>query len=86
MKLYKVSSDTAAYGSLEIFNTEELMAAFGIVKYRKIRSIQQPIADKWPQSHGGFYEIFSEEAKELTELPDVYLWMDGCISCTLTKS
>ncbi|WP_444893711.1 imm11 family protein [Microbulbifer sp. TRSA001] len=76
MKLYKISSDSSKYGSVETFNTKELMSAFGIVKYRKIRSIQQSISDKWPKSHGGFYEMFSEEARELSKIPDVYLWMN----------
>lgn len=76
MKVYKVSLDSSTYGSLEIFNTKELMAAFGIVKYRKLRSTQESIADKWPQSHGGFYDLFSEKAEEISESPDVYLWMN----------
>lgn len=76
MKIYKLTADVAQYGSLEIFNTEELITAFGVVKYRKLRSVQTSIADKWPKSHGGFYDMYSQEAQPLSRSPDVYLWMN----------
>jgi hypothetical protein len=76
MKLYRIISDTSKFGSLEIFNTEELMSNFGIVKYRKLRSVQDSISDKWPQSHGSFYDMFSDKTEELPVAPDVYLWMN----------
>lgn len=76
MKLYKVLVDSSIFGTLEIFNTKELMSSFGIVKYRKLRSLQDSIADKWPVSHGGFYDMSSNKAEELSMTPDVYLWMN----------
>lgn len=76
MKLFKIVPDTADYGSLEIFNTKELMKAFGVVKYRKLRSVQSAIVDKWPESHGDFYDINSLDAEPMPESPDLAIWMN----------
>lgn len=76
MKLFKIIPNTVDFGGLEIFNTEELLKNLGVVRYRKLRSVQSSILDVWPNGHGGFYNMYSEDAEEITSIPDVYLWMN----------
>jgi hypothetical protein len=76
VKLFKIIPSTIDFGTLEIFNTEELLKNLGVVRYRKLRSVQSSIVDVWPKSHGGFYNMYSADAEEISSVPDVYIWMN----------
>lgn len=73
MKIYRLDRITEEYGSLEI-NSRILIDAFGKFAYKGLHKSTQSIASKWPSCSGAYYDMYSLETKEITDIPDIYLW------------